>query len=587
MLPNKKASVEHLLRLFSFVKSLFTRLRTNAFVASILLLNFAIGCSSLNFNSDLVDQSRPNVLLIVVDDMGSADIGIYGSEINTPNLDKLAQQGILFTNFHASPVCSATRAMLLTGVDNHLSGFGNMAEELAPNQSDKLGYEGELNDRVITLATLLRNNGYATYISGKWHLGLSDKASPKERGFDRSFTMLAGGASHYSDMRPAYNPDPDGVAPYRKDGVMLKELPNDFVYSTQFFTDQMIKYIGEQKNDKPFFAYLSYTAPHWPLQAPEETISKYKGVYDSGYNKILENRLEKQKALGIVPVTAISNPPTLKSAGWETLSDEDKRIQIRSMEIYAAMVDEIDQHIGRLITHLERQGLLENTIVMFMSDNGAEGHDLDETWPANLFPKIRHNIDSRHDFSYENMGKPNSYVLYGPDWARTGNPAYRLHKGFPTEGGTLVPAFVTFPKKFKSGTRHHFVSVIDVMPTLLDLLNIPHPAQTKQSADLESMTGISMLSSLRGRKSTKSNSERVLVGEILGKYYVRKGDWKLVFVPAPYGPAKWQLFNLSVDLTETNDLSDAHPEIVAELADEWTNYVKDYNVILPDWVSGY
>lgn len=578
------ASISFVPRCFRY-ESNFIERSLSAFV--LLTLLWISSCSSLNLDETITKSNPPNIVLIVVDDMGTADLGVFGSEISTPNLDKLAKSGVMFTNFHTSPVCSATRAMLLTGVDNHLSGFGNMAEELAPNQKGKAGYEGELNDRVVTLATILQERGYRTYISGKWHLGMSENSSPRARGFDRSFAMLAGGASHFSDMRPAYHPDPDGVAPYRQDGVMLNELPSNFKYSTQFFTDQMIDYIDETEQETPFFAYLAYTAPHWPLQAPEQTIQKYKGVYDNGFEEILMKRLEKQKELGIIPETAQPNPPAIKSLDWDSMSDEDKLIQIRAMEIYAAMIDEIDKHVGRLVDYLKNRNLLDNTIIVFLSDNGAEGHDLDETWPADQFPKIRQNIDTRHDFSYENMGKPDSYVLYGPDWARTGNPAFRLHKGFPTEGGTRVPAFITFPGKFRSGVRHHFVSVLDLMPTLLELIETRHPTQTTKSLELEPLTGVSMVRSLDGRNLKGITENRVIVGEVLGKYFVRKDNWKLVFVPAPYGPSQWELFNLSEDLGESNDLSNNFPNKVAELILDWENYVKQNNVILPDWVSGY
>lgn len=579
-----KACVKYIERHFSKV---YRPAECNLLTIGLLSSLFVSSCSTLNLYEKQSEPDTPNILLIVVDDMGTADLGIFGGEISTPNLDNLAKSGVIFTNFHTSPVCSATRAMLLTGVDNHLSGFGNMAEERSFNQKGKPGYEGELNDRVITLATILHEQGYRTYISGKWHLGMSEKSSPTARGFDRSFAMLAGGASHYSDMRPAYHPDPDGVAPYRQDGKMLKSLPEEFEYSTQFYTDKMIEYIGETDSNSPFFAYLAYTAPHWPLQAPERTVKKYKGTYEEGYKETLKRRLARQKQLGIVPDTARPNPPTIKSAEWDSLSNEDKLKQIRTMEIYAAMVDEIDQHVGRMIQFLVDQDLLENTIIIFLSDNGAEGHDLDETWPADMFPSIRHNIDTRHDFSYENMGKPNSYVLYGPDWARSGNPAFRLHKGFPTEGGTRVPAFITYPKHFKSRKIDHYVSVLDLMPTLLEHLNISHPSQTSMSSVLQPISGVSVLSSLRGRKSQTKDKDRIVVGEILGKYFVRKGDWKLVYIPSPYGPSRWELFNLSEDLAETNDLSDIMPEKVAELEREWADYVKLNNVILPDWVSGY
>jgi arylsulfatase A-like enzyme len=246
-----------------------------------LLLLLLAGCQS---GATTRAASRPNFLLIVVDDMGLADLGSFGGEIPTPNLDRLALAGIRFTNFHAAPVCSATRAMLLTGVDSHKAGLGNMAEDLAPNQIGMAGHEGELNGHVVTIASLLQNAGYATFMTGKWHLGKALETSPWAKGFDHSFALLAGAASHYPDMQPAYSPDPKGKAPYREDQQLLESLPTAFKYSTQFYTDRMIDYLSDKRAaEQPFFAYLAYTAPHWPLQAPPEAIARYQGAYDAGY----------------------------------------------------------------------------------------------------------------------------------------------------------------------------------------------------------------------------------------------------------------------------------------------------------------
>jgi arylsulfatase A-like enzyme len=543
-------------------------------------LVFFVAFSSPCFAAEKVAEvDMPNVLLIVVDDMGMADLASFGGEIPTPNIDSLAMAGTRFTNFHSAPVCSATRVMLLTGVDNHKAGIGNMAEELAPNQVGMPGYEGEINHRVITIASILKNQGYQTYMAGKWHLGMTEASSPWARGFDRSFALLPGGASHFSDMKPAYHPDPKGKAPYRQDQHMLDKLPANFEYSTQFYADEMIRYIEQGNSDKPYFAYLSFTAPHWPLQAPQKTVEKYQGKYDIGYDVISQQRLDKQKQLGIVPNSAEINKPTTNRAPWSDLDKGQQQTLAKSMEIYAAMIEEIDNHTGRVIDTLRQRGELENTIVIFLSDNGAEGHDVDETWPMEKFPKIRTNINARHDFSYENMGRPNSYVFYGAEWAQASSPVYNLYKGFPTEGGTRVPAFITYPKYFEQGLNHSYSNVKDIVPTLLDISGIGHPRETNSRLDLEAPTGYSMLQS--------SNPYRIEGSEILGKYSVRKGQWKIVNMPAPYGNGSWQLYNLSNDLSESQDLSQQHPEMLTELIKEWQNYKTKNGVILPNEVSGY
>ena len=292
----------------------------------VIFVVFITACSSADNVSEVI---RPNVLLIVVDDMGMADLASFGGEIATPNIDSLAMRGTKFTNFHSAPVCSATRVMMLTGVDNHKAGIGNMAEELASNQVGKPGYEGEINNRVITIASILKNQGYQTYMAGKWHLGMTQESSPWARGFERSFALLPGGASHFSDMKPAYHPDPNGKAPYRQDQHMLGELPDNFEYSTQFYADEMIKYIEQGNSDKPYFAYLSFTAPHWPLQAPQKTVEKYRGKYDVGYDVITQQRLDKQKRLGIVPNWAQINKATTNSVSWNELDKGQQQTQTK------------------------------------------------------------------------------------------------------------------------------------------------------------------------------------------------------------------------------------------------------------------
>ncbi|MEZ5500230.1 MAG: amidohydrolase family protein [Steroidobacteraceae bacterium] len=525
---------------------------------------------------------RPNVLLIVVDDMGNADLGAFGGEIDTPNLDALAMQGLRLTNLHTASMCSPSRAMLLTGVDSHRAGLGNMLEELSPNQKGQPGYEGYLNDRVVTLATLLKNAGYRTYMTGKWHLGAAEHG-PAYRGFMRSFTLDAGGASHFADMRPAYAPSPDVKASYREDGVALQSLPENFHYSSQFYVDRLIDYLEEGRgSDKPFFAYLAFTAPHWPLQAPDAAIQKYAHRYDAGYDVIAAKRLARQKALGLIPRSAQLAQRAPKGKPWNTLSAAEQKVEARAMEVYAAMVDQLDVNTGRLIDYLRRTDRLDDTIIIFLSDNGPEGHDLDETWPAESFPEIRHTIDTTHDFSFENMGRPGSYVLYGPNWARASSPALRMYKGFPTEGGTRVAAFVRYPKLVQQAAiSNEFIAVRDIAPTLLDMIGIAQPSDGRN----EPMSGRSVLAALAGKPS--DGTLRVMADELLGKRYVRQGPWKILHMPEPWGNDAWQLYDLDQDLAEQHDLAGSRPDKVQELETLWQDYQRDNGVILPDWVSGY
>ena len=532
------------------------------------------------------DGIRPNILLIVVDDMGFGDLGSFGSEIETPNLDRLAYRGIRLTNFHAAPTCSPSRAMLLTGVDSHKAGLGNMREEMAPNQSGQPGYEGHLNERVVTVASLLKDAGYRTYMTGKWHLGATKETGPACRGFERSFSSITSG-SHFSDMRPAYAPTPETKAGYREDHELLEKLPDDFNYSTEFFADRMIRYLEEERGtDRPFFAYLAFTAPHWPLQASDEAIARQEGRYDDGYDVVLAERFRNLKAMGLIPESATVNSRPPKGRPWSSLSADERKTESRAMEIYAAMIEQIDRHTGRLLDYLETSGQLDDTAIIFMSDNGAEGHDLDETWPREHFPEIRKTVDESHDFSYENMGRPGSYTLYGRNWARASSPAFKYHKAFVSEGGTRTAAFVHYPGRFAADTLSDaFISIKDITPTLLDLARVEHPGDSYMGRPIEPMTGRSVLPLLEGAVDVLP--DRPFVMELMGKRVVRSGPWKLVHEPAPFGVDAWQLFDLGEDLAEQRDVATEHPEIVEELAAIWQRYYEDNNVILPDSVSGY
>ncbi|MGB0764411.1 MAG: sulfatase-like hydrolase/transferase, partial [Luminiphilus sp.] len=417
----------------------------------LFLLLVAVGCSpdqSAPREHDVGKATspapRPNILLIVVDDMGYSDIGAFGGEIPTPHLDALAREGTRFSDFQVLPACSPTRAALLTGQEPHAVGFGSLAEELADNQKGTPAYAGALPAGVPTMASLLGQAGYRTYLSGKWHLGGVDDPGPNALGFDQSFALVPGGASHFPDMAPAYSPDPDAVAPYTVNDELITTLPGNYRYSSQFFADELIRMIGPEP-DAPFFAYLSFTAPHWPLHAPDAAIAQFAGDYQAGYEQLRVQRLNRLKAEGLVPDNAVQSALPPKVRPWAELSEEERRRESRAMAVYAAMISEIDRHTGRVIDHLAQTGTLDNTLVIFFSDNGAEGHDLDETWSAELFPAIRAVIDQRFDHSTEQMGRPGSYPLYGAGWAHAAAPHLRMYKAFTSEGGTRVTAFMRLP----------------------------------------------------------------------------------------------------------------------------------------------
>jgi arylsulfatase len=531
-------------------------------------------------------KERPNILLIVVDDMAFSDLGSFGGEIRTPNLDHLAREGVRFTNFHGGPMCSPSRAMLLTGVDSHPAGFGNMLEELSPNQKGQPGYDGYLHERVVTITELLRDAGYRNYLSGKWHLGSGAIAGPSARGFARSFDLDTGGASHFSDMRPAYAPSPDVKANYWEDGVKLTQLPPGFEYSSQFYVDKMIEYLGNHPAEQSFFAYLSFTAPHWPIQAPDEAIARHAGKYDDGYDVLAAERLATAKEMGLLPQNAQRSERSPKELPFADLDEEQRKIEIRAMEVYAAMIDEVDLHTGRLIGFMTSRGLLDNTVIIFMSDNGAEGHDLDETWPMEAFPDIRKTINAAHDFSYENIGRMGSYTLLGPNWANAAAPPFKLHKGFPTEGGTRVAAFVHYPEMIsRPAISNDFIFIKDVAPTILELAGVDHPGGEYSGRKVTEMTGASFVSLLQGKEPAAG--DRVTGIELMGKRAIRSGDWKLVHMPEPYGIDDWQLFNVNDDISELRDLSGTFPDKVEELKAYWEEYAERNNVIIPDWVSGY
>lgn len=531
-------------------------------------LSWALCMSALIGVSAQANEKQPNFLIIMADDLGYSDIGSYGGEIATPNLDSLASEGLRLSNFHTSATCSPTRSMLMSGTDSHIAGLGNMAELMQPFQQGQPGYEGYLNDRVANLAEVLQEGGYNTYTVGKWHLGRSEELSPNARGFDHSYILVQGGASHFDDQMAIISVDPKAI--YREDGKQVS-VPDGF-FSTQFYTDKLIEYIeADRQNGKPFFGLLSYTAPHWPLHAPDEWLDKYEGRYAAGYEAIRQERLARMKQLGLVAANTDANVPMQGVLpDWEQLSDEQKRREARSMEVYAAMVDNMDHHIGRVIDYLKQTGEYDNTFILFLSDNGADGNS-----PLGL-PGNDVWMNEAFDNSLQNMGRKGSYIDYGAQWAQVSATPFPFFKGLTTQGGIQVPAIIRHPDVSKPGSINAEVAhVMDVMPTFLELAGIQPPAGTFKGREVAALQGVSMLPMLQD----KAMPERAIGWELFGRKALRKGDWKILNMSVPYGTAGWQLYNLADDPTETTDLAASQPEKLKELLGEWDEYVARNNVL--------
>jgi arylsulfatase len=527
---------------------------------------------------------RPNFLVIVADDLGFSDLGAFGGEIATPHLDALAYAGLRLINFHTAPTCSPTRSMLLTGTDHHIAGLGSMAETLTPQQIGKPGYEGHLNDRVVTVAELLHEAGYQTLMAGKWHLGLTCEQAPHARGFERSFALLPGAANHYG-YEPPETADRPGLlkvtpALYIEDDTFVSSLPADF-YSSDAYADKLIGYLAQRDTQRPFFAYLPFAAPHWPLQAPAEVVERYRGRYDAGPEALRQERLARLKTLGLVDPQVQAHPVQANTPPWEALSPQQRALSARAMEVYAGMVERMDWNVGRVIEHLRTAGDLENTVVLFMSDNGAEGALL-EAFPK-FGPELLTYLDSHYDNSLDNIGRANSYVWYGPRWAQAATAPSRLYKAFTTQGGIRVVAFVRYPSFARQGqVGDAFTTVMDVAPTLLELAGTAHPGTAWRGRRVAPPRGRSWASYLAARDDTVHDAHVVTGWELFGMRAVRQGDWKAVHIPPPAGPGTWQLYDLASDPGEVHDQAHARPELLDTLIEHWHQYARETGVVLAE-----
>jgi len=509
-------------------------------------------------------DNRPNIVLIVADDLGFGDIGCYGGEIETPNIDALSANGIRFSSFHTAPMCAPTRAMLLSGNDNHIAGMGAQGRV-----TETFGYEGKLTNRIVTIPQLLRDAGYHTYMAGKWHLGKTPEANPHNKGFEHSYVLLEGAGNHYTNQS-ALN---SNFSSYTEDGKPTRWVNGN--YSTDYYTDKLIEYIDKHKADgAPFFAFAAYTSPHWPLQVDKEHWEKYRGMYDDGYEELRESRLKSLKNTGIISQNVVLPMLHDDVIPWDSLSDFEKMVEARKMELYAGMVDNLDDNIGKLIKYLKDIGEFENTLFVFMSDNGAAYRDF---IVADNYSSLR----EYYNDDYENMGNYDSYISYGPQWAEAGSAPFRYFKDYATEGGTNTTMIISGAiVSRKNQISHDFLSLLDLAPTFYDISGVSYP-DAYNDEKVYPLRGESLLPYISGESHKIHSSDYVFALEHYGNAMLRKGNWKITNYKKPFDLKNFALYNLLDDLGEQIDLRETEPEKYQELLNEWEKFADEVKVQLP------
>jgi arylsulfatase len=526
----------------------------------------------------IAEPEKPNFIVILTDDMGYSDIGCFGSEIKTPNIDRLAKDGLRFTQFYNTSRCSPSRASLLTGLYPHQAEMGHLSN----SNFEQLGYRDDLSKNAVTMAEVFRQNGYATYMTGKWHIAKNIEPNgdisnwPCQRGFDRYFGTLNGAGSFY---------DPGTLVSNNKFIAPGKDF-----YYTDAISDTTVKFISEHPTDKPFFFYVAYTAAHWPLHAPENEIEKYKGFYDEGWDSVRLARFSKLKELGIIDERCVLTERGVDIPEWK--DEPMKEWQVRRMEVYAAMIDIMDQGIGRIISELENRGMLDNTVVFYMHDNGGcaepQGTDKPEIpltreqkilkplSPDSIFYGRRPEYarDGRFVRSGKGVmaGDADTWVAYNEEWANVSNTPYRLYKHWVHEGGIITPLIVHWPKgiQYKGELRRQPSHLIDIMATCIDIAGIDYPGEYNGNK-IQSPEGKSLVPAF----SNNPLQRDLIFWEHEGNRAIRAGNWKLVSrtiktrVFTQSDEIAWELYNLETDPSETKDMATEFPEKVKTLAALW------------------
>jgi arylsulfatase A-like enzyme len=534
-----------------------------------------VRCTATN---QIQQPIAPNILLIIIDDLGYSDLGCYGGEIDTKNIDDLASDGIRFTKFYAAPTCSPTRAMLMSGMDHHQAGIGAMNGLIGPNQKEQPGYEGYLNNSTVAFSELIKDNGYRTYYTGKWDLGNNDVAHPNARGFDKAWWQSSGTPASHFDLSSLQN-----TPNYFENDVPQNGVPNDF-YSTNFYTDQLISYLTEDEDKSlPFLGVLSYSAVHLPIHCPASHIDLYKNKYREGYEALRLNRLHRQKEIGIIAenVNLSSLPPSAQP--WEDLTSEEQLYYARRMEVYAGMVDNVDDNVGKLILYLKKTGQYDNTLILLMSDNGGAGFN---GWQSQA-GKIRYETA---DNSIENLGKQGSVDYIGAGWGSAISTPFRLFKRHVSEGGLRIPLIVSggYLKSvsnlvdLKYGViNHHLFTVRDIAPTIQEIVGVDYPDKNYKGRSVLPQTGKSFAKLLTQDPMSSIHSQKEMFGwELFKRMAFQRDGWKILWIEPDFGKGDWELYNLSKDPTETNDLAKSHPEKLSELIVSWKQYQEENNVII-------
>lgn len=520
---------------------------------------------------------RPNIVLVVADDWGYTDVGAYGGEIATPNLDALAAAGTRFASFHVSGECSPTRAMLHTGVDNHRAGVGAMRETVPWSHYGKPGYLTVLDRGVVTLASLLRDGGYRTYAVGKWHLGKEAHNLPRARGFGRSLVQADSGSDNW-DPRQRYLALTDKVHWYEDDREA--RMPREY-YSSRFFVDRALEWLAaDAARPEPFFLYVAFQANHIPLQAPPEAIAPYRGRYDGGWERLREERRDRAAALGLIPAGA---PMVPQAADWDALPPQDRAHYARRMEVYAGMASAMDAELGRLIARLRATGEYERTVFVFLSDNGAEASDPYDILAGRMWLATQYTRD------LDRLGGPGAYTAVGEGWAGAAASPLATWKFYAGEGGLRVPLIVAgVPGAQAGGIVKSFAHVTDIAPTLLELAGIVHPGAARGDGapgarPFAAPTGRSLLPVLRGETARVRAPGETLGYELAGNAALFRDDLKLVRNRPPVGDGRWRLFDIAADPGETQDLAAARPQDYAAMQAAWERWARDNGVLpMPD-----
>lgn len=541
------------------------RHRTNKRKLYSLFISFILMFLLVSFQQCLAQENdgskQPNIILILADDMGYSDIGSYGGEIKTPNLDALAQEGVRFSQFYNAARCCPSRASLLTGLYPHQTGFGFMDGDL-----NLPGYEGYLNDQCLTIAEVLKLGGYETMMCGKWHLGKEESHRPTDRGFDHFYGTLIGAGSYFDPATLMYDNQP----------IKAK---NPGYYYTDAISDTAVQFIQRHQKiekDKPFFLYVSYTAPHWPLHAPENIIKKYKGVYDKGWDTIRAERYKRMVKMGLINPNWGLSPRGDDAVAWQ--NEPDKPWRERSMEVYAAQVDDMDQGIGRILSALKNTGQIDNTLILFLSDNGGCSVELKETsWllKNGALPEKAPDGTPMHPNSTPEImpGAADTYAAYGIPWAKASNTPFRKYKSYAHEGGIATPFIAWWPNKIKQKNVivHQPAHILDVMKTCVEVAGIDYPTSYK-GKQVKPLEGESLLPLIQGRNQPIHDA---LYWEHAGKRAVRKGKWKLVSING----GAWELYDMEKDRTELHNLKEEFPQKVRELEQSYKNWAKRCGVV--------